>query len=142
MSSQRSEMPIRVTPRLLGVSLGLPPNSTNAHSFEQIVLVILKWASSSCQPRLFFRFVTCMLSDIERLFLLLLPFQRSQLYLWGSRFWVRVLCVCPFFNQTTEVATFRLRGQCLFLKSPTLWTETTKSKDYLINHSVKQTSRF
>ena len=33
-----------------------------------------------------------------------------QLYLCSSPFWVRVLHMWPFFNPTTEVVTFRLRG--------------------------------
>ena len=35
---------------------------------------------------------------------------RSQLYLWGSPFWVRFLRVWPFLNPAIEVVTFRLRG--------------------------------
>ena len=35
--------------------------------------------------------------------LLLVP----QLYLWGSPFWVRFLCMWSFFNPTIEVVTFR-----------------------------------
>ena len=37
----------------------------------------------------------------------------SQLYLWGSPFWMRFLCVWPFSNPTIEVVTFRLRGWCM-----------------------------
>ena len=40
-------------------------------------------------------------------FLLLL---HSQLYLWGSPFWARLLHMWPFFNPTIEVVTFRLHG--------------------------------
>ena len=45
-------------------------------------------------------------------FLLLL---RSQLYRWGSSFLVRFLRMSPgfFFNPTTEVASFHLRGCCM-----------------------------
>ena len=28
-------------------------------------------------------------------------------------FWVRFLCMCPFFNPTIKVVTFRLRGWCV-----------------------------
>ena len=35
----------------------------------------------------------------------------SQLYLWGSSFWLRILPMWPVFNQTTEVVTFCLPGQ-------------------------------
>ena len=44
----------------------------------------------------------------HKLFLL-----RSQLYLWGSPFWVRFLCIWPFFNPTTEVITVCLYGWCM-----------------------------
>ena len=37
----------------------------------------------------------------------------SQLYLWGSPFWVRFLCMRPFFNPTIEVVTLRLCGWCI-----------------------------
>ena len=40
----------------------------------------------------------------------LLLLLRSQLYLWGSPFWVRFLCMGPCFNPTIEVVTFRVRG--------------------------------
>ena len=33
-----------------------------------------------------------------------------KLYLWGSPFWVRFLCMWPLFNPTIKVVTFRLRG--------------------------------
>ena len=36
-----------------------------------------------------------------------------QLHLWGSPFWVRFLCMWPFFNPTIEVVTFRLCGWCM-----------------------------
>ena len=38
----------------------------------------------------------------------------SQLYLWGSPFLGWDFCICDsFFNPTTEVVTFRLRGWCM-----------------------------
>ena len=36
-----------------------------------------------------------------------------QLDLWGSTYWVRCFRMCPFFNLTIEVVTFRLRGWCM-----------------------------
>ena len=45
--------------------------------------------------------------------LLFLLLQRSQLYLWGSPFWVRCLCMWQYFNPTIEVVTFHLRGWCM-----------------------------
>ena len=44
----------------------------------------------------------------EVLFLL-----QSQLYLWGSPFWVRFLRMWPFFNPTTLAATFCLQEWCM-----------------------------
>ena len=38
---------------------------------------------------------------------------RSQLYLWGSPFWVRYLCMWRFYNPTIEVVTFCLHGWCM-----------------------------
>ena len=57
--------------------------------------------------------------------ILLLP---SQLYLWGSPFWVRFFRTWPFLNPTIEVVTFCLRGWCmlgvfLVLASTHLWHE-------------------
>ena len=43
----------------------------------------------------------------------LLLLLRSQLCLWGSLFWVRFLCMWPFFNPTIEVDTFCLCGWCM-----------------------------
>ena len=37
----------------------------------------------------------------------------SQLYLWGSPFWVRFLHMWSFFNPTIEEVTFRLNGWCM-----------------------------
>ena len=43
-----------------------------------------------------------------------LIFLRSQLYLWGSPFFMRFLCFGPsFFHSTIEVVTFCLRGWCM-----------------------------
>ena len=43
----------------------------------------------------------------------LLRLLHSQLYLWGSSFWVRFLTISLFFNPTIEVVTFCLRGWCM-----------------------------
>ena len=50
--------------------------------------------------------------DLEAYILLLL---RSQLYVWGSRFWLRIFNnnMWPFFNPTIEVVTFWLREWCM-----------------------------
>ena len=53
---------------------------------------------------------TCCHTTIEVTDLLLLC---SQLYLWGSPFWVRFLHVWPFFHPTIEVVKFHLHGWCM-----------------------------
>ena len=45
----------------------------------------------------------------DLLLLLLLLLLCSQLYLWGSPFWVRFLRMLPFFNPSIEVVIFHLR---------------------------------
>ena len=45
--------------------------------------------------------------------IVLLLLLRCQLYLWGSPFWVRFLCMWPCFNSTKEVVTFCLHGRCM-----------------------------
>ena len=53
------------------------------------------------------------LNQVRQSGVLLLLLLCSQLYLWGSPFWVRFLCMWPFFNPTIEVVTFHLCGWCM-----------------------------
>ena len=57
-------------------------------------------------------YIVCFLLFLLLLFTLLL---HSQLYLWGSPFWLRFLHMWPFFNPTIEVVTFRLCGWCMLM---------------------------
>ena len=58
---------------------------------------------------------------LETLFFFFFFFFIPRLYLWGSPFRLRFLCMGPFFNPTIEVVTFRLRGWWCMLGVFLLW---------------------
>ena len=69
---------------------------------------LMVWCHCVPEPLIFCMWISFLL------FLLL----RSQLYLWGSQFWVTFFCECFFvcfffFHPTVEVVTISLRGWCI-----------------------------